>query len=389
MPYEFKLGAPPVGYLMNRIRPGMEGEAAVTGFASSDDGEWYLTVMDGWPASVLAQCPDPARRHQPSVVDFLAVIDRSGEGTAYLNETTTTGSIQVKTSIAKGEAIVKDQIADVHSLDPGVEIPPDAGFFYCFSVGWLRGVFFDFAPFAPDGVPRVFDPKEALGGHYAYMLFRERFKISREAWVKMTHAGWFPFIGLSDAIVRELVQCCEDDAASPDEILAPAEVHVRRLLPMWKSQWPARRYFANHAPLLVQAIDRFEAGDYVSACAILFPRIEGILRATSTVPPSRGDKGVIAHAVTKGRSERSALLPRRFRRYLTDVYLRKPGVRTEFLSRNSVSHGDAPPDTFNLKGAILALLTIDQLTYFLSAQRQSPEDGSKGDAPGPPEDPTG
>jgi hypothetical protein len=352
---------------MDRAKQGETVRVRTAGFASSDDSNWYLAVMNATPSLVLSQHPDVHQRFPPTVHTLLAIFDSTGKGTAYLNELVLTAMVQTKTSIKKGQAIGKDHIADVTTIDPGVPIPDDCGFFFAFGVGWLRGVFYDYSPATLGQPRRTYDVKTVLGAYYSYLLFYERYKIDPDTWTAMLFSGWFPFIGLSEDTVRQLVAWCSGDDPSPDEVLPAAVKDVRSALPRWKLEWAPRPFLGDHIELLQRGIERFEAEDYVSAGSILLPRIEGILRSIDPESQAADHHHFVARA-TGSRPKESALLPKKFRRYLTHVYFRPSKIGPSFLGRNSVGHGVARATSFDQKSCILALLTIDHLVYYLTAE---------------------
>ncbi len=76
MPYEITLDQRPAGYAMHDAT-GVEGqsvEVAVREFTSSDDGELFLTRLEGLPATLIHELPV---RVQPSQVDHLLALIRN------------------------------------------------------------------------------------------------------------------------------------------------------------------------------------------------------------------------------------------------------------------------------------------------------------------------
>ena len=64
----------------------------------------------------------------------------------------------------------------------------------------------------------------------------------------------------------------------------------------------------------------------------------------------------------------SPLLPLRFNQYLNEVYFANfdPTKKNNALSRNTVGHGVATKENFNLKGSTLGFLILDQLSYYFN-----------------------
>ena len=68
----------------------------------------------------------------------------------------------------------KDDVADVERLDIGLTIPADAGFIFLFSVGWRKGLFYDYGPLLkPHAQLRPYDVPSVLGQAYCHVLFSE------------------------------------------------------------------------------------------------------------------------------------------------------------------------------------------------------------------------
>ena len=101
--------------------------------------------------------------------------------------------------------MTKDDIADIVHLDLGVDIPEDAGFIFVFSVGWRKGLFFDYGPIGPAQEPRLYDVGSVLAQAYAHVLFQELFSITEVEWGCLFASKWFPFAGLTKATTDGLI----------------------------------------------------------------------------------------------------------------------------------------------------------------------------------------
>ena len=119
---------------------------------------------------------------------------QDGTGTAYINEMPLSIKIRPKRNIhKKGDAVFSEDIADIQKLRMhNVTIPPEAGFLILFSVGWRKGLFYDFEPL--DGPERDFDVELLLGQYYAYLSRQGLFKITETEWECLMEQRWFPFI---------------------------------------------------------------------------------------------------------------------------------------------------------------------------------------------------
>lgn len=130
--------------------------------------------------------------------------------------------------------------------------------------------------------------------------------------------------------------------------------------------------FAKHIDLLEHAAAEFREGDFVSATAILYPRIEGLMRDLHVQVGAKEKATQTALAerlVEKGKAELhqySWLLPDLFKRYLKEAYFAgfEPGTPAK-LSRHTVGHGVANAVDFNEKAATIGFLIVDQTFWFL------------------------
>lgn len=66
--------------------------------------------------------------------------------------------------------------------------------------------------------------------------------------------------------------------------------------------------------------------------------------------------------------DRSLLLPHDFLKYLNSSFFKNfdPATATDDLSRHSVAHGAASEKGYSAEKALQALLTLDQIYFFLS-----------------------
>jgi hypothetical protein len=158
----------------------------------------------------------------------------------------------------------------------------------------------------------------------------------------------------------------------PDEKLGDIVSEIHDRIPESLNAWRTQVSFQPHIEILERAVERFQAGDYVSCTGLLFPRIEGILRthhtthgaATSPSPANLTDFAVAA----KIHNESCLLLPHRFASYLRDVYFAdfNPVAQNIDVSRHSIAHGVAAPASFNQKSALIGILVVHQLFHFLN-----------------------
>lgn len=375
MPFELTLENVPLGVVVKAVRKGEAVHVQPIEFVSEEDGDKLIDRLEGFGTNMLVKLPVNPPLQPNQVQHLLAVIRRDRTATVYVNELKTVGSVQPKRDFEEGDAVFGDDIADVHRLDfEGVTIPKDAGVFFIFSVGWRRAMFYDFAPLAPrDPKDREYDIGAQLGQFYTYLMFQKRFKISEHEWKNLFEGQWFPFITLKEATIRKLVSHATNDWPLDDLSEAIAQ-ELRAVLPNLLKRWKTATPFAEHLAFLEKAVDHYLNDDAISATAILYPRIEGILRSyqkqvDSAAPASqKGLSGSAVKLTESGRHPATPLLPAKFRDYLEKVYFAAfdPKDSKIRVSRNSVGHGVAAAQECNLKSATISLLLVDQLWYCFS-----------------------
>ena len=380
MPVEVDLGMPPGGYAVSSARAGETVRVQVREFTSTEDGSHFIQRLEGLPNDIIGKLPTPML---PSRVDhLLAICQRDGKATVWVNELMIRASTRVARAINAGEGVTKDDIVDLGDVDLGVHIPADAGILFVFSFGWRKGLFYDFSPISgPDPHPREYDLAGMLGRLYCQLLFQERFAISDEGWRALLAAKWFPFVGLSNEILASLLSRVRAGEQADDGLGAIVS-HVRKKARTMLDSWRGHSSFTPHVGLLERAIERFENGDPVSCTAVLFPRIEGILRvhrALSGASSGFGQEKLVQTAVaSKIDNGQSALLPHRFAEYLREVYFMSfsPIEQRPDVSRHTVGHGVADGAKFDEKSAVIGLLILHQLFYCLEDKKRATVDGS-------------
>ena len=192
---------------------------------------------------------------------------------------------------------------------------------------------------------------------------------------------WFLFLGLRDSTINTLISHIRY-GGDPDETLNDIASEVKERVPKMLNSWRKHSVFLPHIDILERSIDRFLDDDYISCTGLLFPRIEGILRTHHSglgTHKSPSSKNLTESAVAdKLKTDISLLLPHRFDDYLTEVYFKDfdPNSPDIGVSRHSVSHGVADASKFNQKSAVIGILIIHQLFYFLeNTHKQKPQEG--------------
>ena len=164
------VGNPPAGYALTSARKDEFVDVVFREFTSTEDGQYFIQRLEELPNEILGRMRSKV---MPSQVDhLLAIYRRDGTATIYLNELEIIAQARAARPVEAGQAVTKSDVADIESLELGVEIPDDAGFFFIFSIGWRKGLFYDFEPvIGKSPQTRQYDTSSALAQAYAHLIF--------------------------------------------------------------------------------------------------------------------------------------------------------------------------------------------------------------------------
>jgi hypothetical protein len=379
MPFElsFTKKQMPAGFcVQSRMGPG-KVPVCVTEFVSSEDGDLLVTRLEGISQMIFAATTPTVIINPSTVEHFLAIVRPDATGTLYINELSILTRMQSKVKFTPGELVGFDDIADVQRMrvlhdDSILTVPNDAGVVLFFSVGWRKGLYYDFSPLpSGKGSPRQFDIEVLFGQLYAHLAFQERLRISAEEFEHLIDERWFPFISLKRQTISNILNYVRSGWAV-DKLLDQIHEEVVQGLPGELSKWKANPLFEDHIEVLQRAVDRFLENDFISAASILFPRIEGVLRTYHILHSPKqkiNQDNLIQSAITSNpnvQHQNSLLLPAKFRTYLQKVFFVPFDPKDpQQLSRHTVAHGVTPVADFDKKGATLGFLILQQLSYYL------------------------
>lgn len=372
MPYEIKFDMPPAGYSVSTARGGENVKISIIEFTSSEDGDLFVSRLEGFPSQIISKLPPKANIRESQVDNLLVIIRQDNTATVYINELNIAMRTRINRSVGKGEAIFQNDIIDIDEIKfNGIEIPEDAGFAFIFSHGWRKAFYYDFKPLSPPHEKRDYDISKILGHYYNYLLFQGLFKITEEEWKGLFKQQWFPFVSLKKETTFEILNYLRA-GWDIDDLLEKIEAEANNLLDLMLERWGKHSLFADHLPLLEKGIERYRSEDHISCTAIIYPRIEGIIRTVhqKIKPDEKATQKNLVDSLDKARSVKkekySRLLPQKFVEYIEQVYFANfsPGKPSP-VSRNTVSHGVASAKDFSLKAATIGLLIIDQIYYHL------------------------
>ncbi|WP_437562210.1 Shedu anti-phage system protein SduA domain-containing protein [Sorangium sp. So ce542] len=168
MPIQFQLEQIPAGFSLNDCGPGEDVHVLLRELLAPTDALHVIERLEQLQGFLFSKLPGLP---PPSVIDHLLVVIKPNlSGTAYVNELNITANIKAARDVTTGEPVFVSDIADIRSVNLGVDIPDDAGIVLLRSFGWKRSLFFDFGPLNKGVGPRAYPLSSALAQQALLLL---------------------------------------------------------------------------------------------------------------------------------------------------------------------------------------------------------------------------
>ena len=331
-----------------------------------------------------------------SICSFLILIHRDLSSDIYINDLPIEIKCQFKWIIKENELISDNDIADIIELRfPGIDIQESDKVICCLKVGWKFGLYFNFVR-NPHLVQKEIGSSEfeeveleisnivkmqtQLGKLYRYLAFQYVYQSleSEPLLEKMVTDGWFPFVEILGNEYKTLFETYQNDKFTYDNT-------VKKLLDSFNEprlkkitdKWWENPLFEEKRELLQAGIDAFlrrTKSDYINCIKTLYSEIEGIMRSLyyqDSGERTRNIQKLIDRLIEVGErrieDDQSLLLPQYFLNYLMESIFKEfdPTTGEVDLSRHSALHGVALGEDYTPERALQALLTLDQIYFFL------------------------
>jgi len=369
--------------LANLSLSGVSAEAAKAGAhlkvwtrlaLTSDDLTFHRIV--GNLAAVIESHVQKAGKHIRinRAETILLVIKADDTAELWVDAAAVSLRCMVKRSMSAGSIVFENDIADITGMSfPCVNIEKNDKVLCLFRQDWRFALYFDFNP---DGNLDLEGLTGTLGTLYRNLRYRHLYDALADEVVfsRLVQAGWFPFVEILPGEFRELLDCCEAsfDLSEPEATLV-AKFDDARLDQILK-RWVARPHFLSKAPLLEAAVSAFKKKEPVAVIKILLTEIEGILNNAHKSANGRGAKiedllaFAVASAERKAGQRDTLLFPANFAKYLAaHTFANFNPVQEDGTagSRHAVGHGAAQSDTYTMVRALQAILTMDQIAFFI------------------------
>src|ERR1043166_5622584 len=110
---EITLDHLPLGYAARGGRKGNECEVVFREFVSTEDGQRFISLLEGIPTQILEKISPDANAAAALTHNLLAVIRPDKTAAVYWNEFYPTFVARAKQPLAKGEKVMRDHILDI------------------------------------------------------------------------------------------------------------------------------------------------------------------------------------------------------------------------------------------------------------------------------------
>lgn len=375
MRYEINLENLPAGYAAESVDKGETLKVINKDFLTTENGQIFFKCLEGFESKFLRPFVQDGANKVSTIDHCLVLIDKNKKATVYINELDFIGKMIPKRDIQKGEPILKRDIAGIIELYfKDLSIPKDNGIAFYFSIGWRRGFFFDYRPLKSE--IKLENIEKELAEIYQYLLFSELYSIKKEIWDEIYSLGWFPFISIIGGRFEKFVSGFTPKGfikTFEDEIINYVNKDkLTELLEKWRKQ----NFLATHITVLEKGIERYFAKDYISSINNTWPRIEGILRYAYTKGNEKVGQSILLEnmedIVANKSISPSLFFPNEFRNYLLKFYFKDFSIKDEVLdvSRHSIGHGVSDVTKYDQKHALLGILIVDQLSYYLKFSQE-------------------
>lgn len=286
----------------------------------------------------------------------------------------TYNSLKRPNPIARGTILFDNDIADVTGLwFPYTNVGPKDRIICIIREGWRFALYFDFNP---DGDLAIEEAKRALGTLFRRMHYADLYAaLAHEpTFGGMVAAGWFPFLELGQAETRTLLSSIEAklplEEAERALISSFDEARLERMF----QRWLERSHLKEREAILRPAINAFKSSEPVSVVKIVLSEIEGVM--SDVYFREEGERPyrikrllnfMIEQAKEKAGDEDTLFFPVEFGNYLKEYTYSDftVGDVGSAGSRHAVSHGAVAGSEYTMTRALQALLTLDQMAFYI------------------------
>ncbi|BEH09647.1 hypothetical protein GSUET_12590 [Geobacter sulfurreducens subsp. ethanolicus] len=341
---------------------------------TSDDRIFHQIASD--LANVIENHAQQAGKHirinRAETVLLVIKADNSAE--LWVDTAAVAHKCMIKRSMKAGSIVFESDIADVTGMYfPRVDITRTDKVLCLFRQDWRFALYFDFNH---DGCLDLDLFTTTLGSLYRNLRYRHLYDAlaNEEVFDKLLLSGWFPFVEIITSDFKELVSCIESGFELTDtETGLCSKFDEKRLTRMF-DRWVQKPHFSAREPLLKAAVNAFLAQEPVAVIKIVLTEIEGIMNDAYKKAHGKGAKikklleFAVSSAERKVGQPDTLFFTAAFAKYLTTYTFANFDPKKEdgtAGSRHAVGHGAARSDSYTMCRALQAILTLDQIAFYI------------------------
>jgi hypothetical protein len=362
------------GVSVSAALPGQTVSIAQRMSLTSDDAGFHVIAegMAGALAHMAAQAGHPCSLRDANRI--LLVVHDDDSADLWIDTAATSIGIITKRDIPALTPVFSHDVADILSLNfPAIELLETDRVLYIFREAWRFALCFKLDSNPLD----VSEFCRALGFLYRNMAFRQFYDAvaNENLFKKLIGAGWFPFVEIMPEDVSPLLSHVE--AGLPLEI-AEAELLAKfdqARMDHILQRWTTKPSFASKKRILESAIRSFCNDDPVACIKTITTEIEGIINNSYRQVHGTGTRKISKllafasdMAARRVGGPGTLLFPKEFARYLAEyVYASydPESAAGSKASRHAFGHGAVDDEGYTKIRALQAVLTLDQLAFYL------------------------
>ena len=305
---------------------------------------------------------------------ILLVIKPNNIGLLWLDSAANCILVTVKTAMESGSIVYEDDICDVLGMDfPDVKIEANDRVISIIRIGWKFGVFLD------GNLNGKFDReamKKTLGWLYRTLKYKHLYELlsEKQEFDVMVSKGWFPFAEVSSEI-HGMFNHLHNDIEFGNQEKLLCGLFDRARLDRILARWLPNKILEEREVILREAFDSFVEEKPVAVIKIILTEIEGIIRDKyNSVHNNKASlktllEFTIKTAEQRLESEDTLMFTGQFLDYLkncTFANFDPDGPKGNANSRHAIGHGAAAAHTYTKIKALQAILTLDQIMFYLA-----------------------
>ena len=364
---------------LHRVLPDGQCEVGTSHGLTSDDPIFYRHIEQ---VSNIYFNSAELSANINNIHSFLILIHSDLSADIYINDFIVETQVRLKRNLEtyeSGMLIMKNDIADIYELSfSGIEIQDSDSIVCCLKVGWKFMLYFDYLNQGRKS--DITTRQRILGRLYRYLTFEKVFWTleSEKCFKEMIDDGWFPFIEILGRDYEEFAIIYQSgQPISENTVKGLLDRFDESRIETMTNRWWEHPLFEEKRALLQAGIDAFLGGtksDYINCIKTLYSEIEGIMRSLyfeDSGERTRNIQKLIDCLIEVGErrteDDQSLLLHQYFLNYLTDTIFKEfdPETGEVDLSRHSALHGVALGKDYSPARALQALLTLDQIYFYL------------------------